>query len=124
MTKLALSCPCCAPNNLTFHRSVRFLDVRTAEEFAEGHAANAINVPVQFGAAHGSTATPEPNSNFLSQVQELVRDTDAPLVCHCLHGRRGAQAAEQLAAGGFKDVVNVQGGLTALQQAGLPVEKS
>jgi phage shock protein E len=97
--------------------------VRTAEEFAEGHAPNALNVPIVFGAAHGSDATPTPNTNFLSQVQALVHDKDVPLVCHCLHGRRGAMAAEQLAAGGFKDVVNVQGGLTALQQAGLPVEK-
>ena len=100
------------------------MDVRTAEEFAEGHAPGAINVPVLHGFAHGdSTAVPSPNASFLSSVQALVADTDAPLVCHCLHGRRGAMAAEQLAAAGYKAVVNIQGGLTALQQAGLPVEK-
>jgi len=42
-------------------------------------------------------------------------------VFYCQMGGRSAQAAAFAAANGFSDVYNLQGGIAAWMQAGLPV---
>lgn len=61
------------------------VDVRTPEEFAEGHIAGARNVPV---------------SELASRLAELPRNV--PVVVYCRSGGRSASAASQLAAAGFR----------------------
>jgi rhodanese-related sulfurtransferase len=46
---------------------------------------------------------------------------DKPLYVICRSGGRGRKAAERFHAAGFSNVVNVEGGTTAWEQAGLPV---
>lgn len=82
------------------------LDIRTPEEFAEGHLAGAVNI--DFYAA-----------DFRQQIQALGRD--APYVLYCRSGNRSSQARQLMADLGFTNVVDVDGGIVAWQQAGLPV---
>ena len=49
---------------------------------------------------------------------------DEPLFVICRSGSRGAKAAEKFRAAGFPNVVNVEGGTVAWEQAGLPVVRS
>ncbi len=106
-----------------------YLDVRTPEEFAAGHPAGAINVPVIFFRAGSSS----PNPDFVGSVQRLVSPT-TPLLVGCQAGGRSQRGAELLVAAGFADVTNVRGGfggardetgrtvIPGWREAGLPVE--
>src|SRR6185295_8710409 len=82
-----------------------YLDVRTPEEFAAGHPAGAVNVPVIFFRAGGSS----PNPDFVSAVQRLIPPAKALLV-GCQAGGRSQRGAELLVAAGYPDVSNVRGG--------------
>ncbi|MBX7094011.1 MAG: rhodanese-like domain-containing protein [Flavobacteriales bacterium] len=79
------------------------LDVRTAEEVAEGHLANSINIDIN-------------GSDFESKINEL--DKQAPVYVYCRSGGRSARAADILKANGFSTIVNLDGGITAWTQAG------
>lgn len=78
------------------------LDVRKDDEWAAGHAPEAVHVPL----ADVSAAA----SRFDGQQVLAV----------CRSGGRSAKAAEVLAEAGI-DVRNVAGGMTAWAEAGLPV---
>jgi len=77
------------------------IDVRTAEEFAVGHIAGAVNIP----------------------IEELAAATlpDAPVMTTCGGGGRGGRAAEALTAAGH-EAYSIDGGTRAWQALGLPVE--
>ena len=85
----------------------RYLDVRTEPEFADGHPATAVNVPVVFpDRATGQMAM---NPDFLTVVEaHLPKDTK--IVVGCLSGGRSQRAAEVLTQAGYSHVVNMQGG--------------
>ena len=84
------------------------LDVRTPQEFREGHLAGARNLDF-FGAAFESEAGALPG--------------DAPVLLYCRSGRRSAAAAEALAATGRGRILNMDGGIEGWKKAGLPLEK-
>jgi len=76
------------------------LDVRTPEEFAEGYAEGATNIPVQQLA------------DRLSEIEQLLEgDHQRPIVVYCRSGRRATRAKEMLLEAGFSKVTNL-GGLT------------
>lgn len=62
-------------------------------------------------------ARPPPSRSV--QVKEQL-STGTALVCSCAHGRRGADATAQLAAAGFQQVVNLEGGLARWSDEALP----
>ena len=92
--------------DLATDASAVVLDVRTAEEFGEGHLERAINIDVN-------------QSDFLQKAQAAL-PTDKTIAVYCRSGRRSAKAAGILADNGFKPV-NLEGGITAWKKAGLPV---
>lgn len=106
-----------------------YVDVRTEEEFAEGHATGAVNVPVAVTAG-GSMV---PNPDFLS-VMEKAFGKDAKLVVGCKSGNRSMRAAQSLVGAGFASVVDQRAGWDGARnpfgqvgeagwsRAGLPVE--
>jgi len=83
-----------------------FLDVRTPEEYAQGHIEGAKLIPVQELAAH---------------LADVPKDRQVYVYCHS--GRRSARAARLLAENGFKNIENVLGGIEAWKAAGYPVVK-
>lgn len=85
---------------------VQLVDVRTAEEFAEGHIARATNIDVE-------------QSNFLQQAQQQL-DASRPVAVYCKSGRRASKAADMLAQEGMK-VTNLQGGILAWKLKRKPV---
>lgn len=82
------------------------LDIRTAEEFVQGHLPGAVNL--DFYAA-----------DFRQQLAAL--DREVPYVLYCRSGNRSDQARQMMQDLGFVDVRDVDGGIVAWQQAGLPV---
>jgi phage shock protein E len=80
------------------------VDVRTPEEFAQGHLAGAELIDFQ-------------GPDFRQRIAELPRDE--PYFLYCRTGNRSAQAAAVMAELGFTDVVD-GGGYEDLVAAGLP----
>jgi rhodanese-related sulfurtransferase len=108
-----------------------YLDVRTPGEFEAGHPAGARNVAVVL--FDPATRRPTANADFVDAVERLGPRTTKLLV-GCQAGGRSQRACEILAASGFTDVTNVQGGFGGGQDdagrlvpgwadCGLPVEK-
>jgi len=85
---------------------VVLLDVRTAQEFAEGHLEGARNIDVQA-------------PDFVQQLQAL--DNSATYLVYCRTGVRSGVAADQLRAAGFADVTGLAGGIVAWQAEGRKV---
>jgi len=86
--------------------SVELIDVRMPVEFREAHVSFARNVPFERLDAAQLAASP--------------RGT-GPLYFICRAGKRAQQACEKMAAAGYSQVVNVEGGTLAWEQAGLPI---
>ena len=87
---------------LSARDDVVLVDVRTPEEFAEGHLEGAVNINLQ-------------GPDFEGEIAEL--DPEATYVVYCRSGNRSAQAAAIMAEAGFTDVRDL-GGIQAWQAAG------
>lgn len=84
--------------------SVDFINVCTPAEYKEKHINGVRNVPLDEIAAHAG--------EFVNKQTVYV---------HCRSGRRGSQAIQQLQSLGITaELVNVEGGLLAWDEAGLP----
>jgi rhodanese-related sulfurtransferase len=85
------------------------LDVRTPEEFAEGHIKGAVNVNVH-------------EADFEKQVAKL--DQTKPVMVHCGSGRRSTEALEEMGDKvKFPQIYHLNNGFRAWKAAGKPVEK-
>lgn len=94
-----------------------YLDVRTAQEFKEGHAQGARNIPIFFITEEGR----EFNEQFLLEVKKHYRPTDK-MVLGCKSGGRSAKGCEILIEAGFDHVCNLDGGFTGWEDEGFPCE--
>lgn len=90
-----------------------YLDVRTEGEFAQGHPAGAINIPVVFFKGPGQM---EVNDDFVA-VAAAVLPKDRKLVVGCMAGGRSQRACEMLEAAGYTDLTNVRGGFGGARDA-------
>ena len=86
--------------------NVVVLDVRKADEFAEGHIKGAILID-QF------------QSDFVEQAQAKL-PIDKTIAIYCRSGRRSSNAAGKLTDVGYK-CVNLKGGIIAWKDAGKPI---
>lgn len=81
------------------------LDVRTIEEFTEARI-------------DGATMIDFYRDDFAEQIAQL--DPDVPYLVYCHSGSRSGQTASIMRDLGFADVADVDGGIVAWQDAGLP----
>ncbi|MFZ9215262.1 MAG: thioredoxin domain-containing protein [Sediminibacterium sp.] len=86
---------------------VQVLDVRTAGEYSGSHLKNVM------------LADWTDKAQFAERTKYL--DKNKTLLVYCAAGGRSGQAAVWLKEQGFKEVVNLQGGITAWNAAGKPV---
>ena len=86
---------------------VKLLDVRTAEEYAQGHIPGAQNIDFL-------------GNNFSEEIKKL--DPQQHYVVYCASGNRSQKATQQMSDLGFTQVQNVLGGFQAWQSQNLPVE--
>ncbi|NCD17043.1 MAG: rhodanese-like domain-containing protein [Actinobacteria bacterium] len=78
---------------------VTILDVRTPQEFAEGHIAGTVNVDVS-------------SPDFAQQVSEL--DPEGTYAVYCRSGNRSRTAMAAMQDAGLSDVFGLEGGIGAL----------
>ena len=89
-------------------KKVVVLDVRTPAEFAAGHIAGATNIDFR-------------DKDFAAKVAKL--DKSQAYLVHCAAGQRSAKACSAMQQLDFATLYDLKGGLSAWQDAGLPVEK-
>ena len=74
------------------------LDVRTAQEYQEGHIPGSKNVPLQ----------------TIDKIRSVAENKDTALFVYCHSGGRSRQAVSMLRHMGYTNVRNI-GGITAYQ---------
>ena len=84
------------------------IDVSEPQEFAQGHAVGSRNIP--FGQLEGH--------------KQLPSNKALPIVVVCPTGARAGRAAGMLRKLGYEKARVLAGGLKALREASLPVEKT
>ena len=87
------------------NNQAQLIDVRSPEEFAKGHLINALNFDWN-------------GNEFDKQVSSLNKE--ASVFVYCLSGGRSAAAAAQLRSAGFKNVIELNGGIMKWRGANLP----
>ena len=111
-----------AAEALMKEKHVKYVDVRTAEEYAAGHAKGAVNKTSVAKTAAGGW---DPVPSFVADVKALLGGdaAAAQVLVGCQSGKRSAAACARLAEAGLTGCINVEGGFSAWAEAGLPVEK-
>lgn len=85
---------------------INVIDVRTPDEYAEGHLPGAVNIDAL-------------EETFVRNV-EATYPSGSSLAIYCRSGRRSAEAAEKLEKANYR-VADLDGGIMAWEKAGLPV---
>ena len=84
------------------------IDVREAGEFASGHLLNARHIPL---------------GELDKRIGELDKLKNKPVILSCQSGSRSASARSILQKAGFASVHNLEGGIAAWEQAGMPISR-
>lgn len=82
------------------------MDVRTPQEFEEGHIPGAVNINFQ-------------DADFVAQVSKAV-SPDTPVALYCRSGKRSAAAASALTGKGYS-IIDLDGGVLAWEKGRLPI---
>ena len=69
------------------------LDVRSAQEYREGHIPGSVNLPLR----------------EINRIEELADSKADPLFLYCLSGARSRQATAMLQEMGYEEVHNIGG---------------
>lgn len=86
---------------------VQFIDVRTSDEYKDGHAPRARNFPLD---------------TLVSRLDALKRDRPVYIICRT--DNRSREAAKIMDQYGFKELFVVKGGTDAWLNAGFPIAKN
>lgn len=94
-----------AQKRMNDNPTLTIVDVRTPEEYSQGHIEKAHNI--------------DWNSNsFENKIDGFERDK--PILVYCLSGGRSAAAAEKMRSFGFTKVLELENGMMAWRAAQLP----
>ena len=94
--------------NLINRKDALLIDVRDPAEFAAGHIPHARNVPA---------------ADIATRLKEFDRYKAKPIIVHCRNGQRSGAATNAFRKAGFAEAVKLRDGLTAWEQANLPIQK-
>ncbi|MBU2917301.1 rhodanese-like domain-containing protein [Psychrosphaera sp. F3M07] len=81
------------------------LDVRSEDEFNQGHIAGAINIP---------------HYAVLDEL-ELLKSMDKPIVVHCRSGARAWKAERMLMKNGVNNLIHLEGDMLNWVEQNLPL---
>lgn len=89
-------------------RNAIVIDLRSADEFAQGHLPQARHLPLD---------------ELKSKVAQVAKNKNTPVLLVCQNGGPSARARDVLKEAGYAEVFTLQGGVNAWQQSGMPVIK-
>ncbi|HCX34621.1 MAG TPA: rhodanese-like domain-containing protein [Rhodocyclaceae bacterium] len=82
------------------------VDIREQDEFVRGHIPNSRHIPL---------------TQFEKRIGELDPFKGRPVIINCHSGHRSHSACGALRRRGFEKVFSLDGGVSAWEQAGLPL---
>jgi rhodanese-related sulfurtransferase len=85
------------------------VDVRTTLEWRRSHIGGAVHVPI---------------TELRKRLPDLSLDAGRPVVAICLTAHRSIPAVRLLQSRGFRDAMQLAGGMTAWWRAGLPTARN
>ncbi|WP_180237161.1 rhodanese-like domain-containing protein [Lacimicrobium alkaliphilum] len=88
------------------NQDFRIIDVRSLEEYNNGHVPGALNIPHHDIANHAGL---------------LPADTEQPVVLYCRSGRRAGLAASELKKMGYNNLFLMQGDMPAWREKGFDI---
>ena len=77
----------------------------------------------EYEAGHISGARHLPERQLVERLSELEKFKTRPLVLACRSGMRASAAVQILRRNGFEQAVALRGGISAWEQAGMPLQK-
>ncbi len=93
---------------LTKAKDITLVDVRTPEEFKEGHIKGAKNIDVNI-------------PDFKNEIAKL--DTQKPIFVYCQSGNRSTKAIKELQDLGFPKIYHLENGISDWKSSNLPIEE-
>lgn len=90
------------------HEDAEVLDIRSVEDFANGHIINAVNIDAK---------------TLGEKEKELDKYKDKTVIICCGQGQESIRVARSLKMKGFEKLYSLKGGLSAWQNASLPLTK-
>ena len=84
------------------------IDVRSPQEFAQGHIPGAVNMP---------------HENINDYISELEGHKDKPIIIYCQSGRRAKLAMKVLQKLDFSEVMHLEGDMLGWSAAGMAVDR-
>ncbi len=93
---------------LTDKADVLILDVRSKEEYNEGHIKGAVNIS---------------HDDIIEKLHKIAAFQEKKIIVYCRSGRRAGIAEEILRENGFSNVHHLTGDMNAWQAAKLPTER-
>lgn len=90
------------------HDDAVVLDVRSMNEYQQGHIINAENIPL---------------NSLDNGIKSLDKHKQKPIIAVCKTGSRSGAACSTLRKAGFEHVYNLRGGMMAWEAANLPVKR-
>lgn len=76
--------------------NIILLDVRSPQEYREGHLEGSINIPLY---------------DISKDINNVVQNTQTPIIVYCQSGSRSKKAMEILNKKQYKNLYNIDGGL-------------
>ena len=98
-------------------------EYRRLREAGEQHLLIDVREDSEWNAGHASGAIHLGKGVIERDVEKTVPDKDTRMILYCGGGFRSALAADALQKMGYTEVVSLDGGWRAYNDAGLPVEK-
>lgn len=95
-----------AANGMIQAGNLTILDVREPDEFRAERISGAINIP---------------RGVLEFKVTDVIKNKNQKILVYCLLGGRGVLATQTLNTMGYRNVVNISGGLVAWKASGLKV---
>ncbi|MDA1083781.1 MAG: rhodanese-like domain-containing protein, partial [Proteobacteria bacterium] len=92
--------------NLTNQDAAQLIDLRSSNEFNDGHITGSINIPY---------------TDLEDRIHEIKKQEDKSLVLICDTGSQSANAGEVLNKSGFEKTVILSGGIGAWRLDNLPL---
>ncbi len=83
-------------NDFMKSKKVFLIDVRSNQEYEEGHLTGAINISVY---------------NIEKEIQNVVKNKSDTIIVYCSSGGRSKEAKEILERLGYDEVYNLKGGI-------------